>query len=240
MSSIHVEHLPIKPPVYHDRSPSPKDYFANIFQRNKKFSFTDFWAVKGIFFGIKAGDRVGVVGHNDAGKSTLLKALCRFYEPSAGNISIIGRDASLLEIGAGLHTEFTGRENIYLNGTILGYGKQQLKKIEPEVIASSELEEFIDTQVKYYSTGLYMRLASSLATVMHSGISVLDEIFAGGDAAFIEKAKARVYNLIDKTSIMIMMLVKSLCNRVPWLDHGKLVADGSPDEVVDRYLVNRK
>lgn len=245
MSSIHVEDLSIKFRIYHDRSPSLKSYFSNIFKRNGPSSFSDFWAVKGISFDIKAGDRVGIVGHNGAGKSTLLKALCRVYESVEGNISVTGRIAPLLEIGAGFHPEFTGRENIYLNGAILGYSKQQLNNIEPEVIAFAELEEFIDTPVKYYSTGMYMRLAFSLATAMHPDILVLDEIFAGGDAAFMAKAKARMYALIDKANIMIMvshdhLLVKSLCNRVLWLDHGKLVADGLPDEVLDRYLADRK
>jgi ABC-type polysaccharide/polyol phosphate transport system ATPase subunit len=245
MSSIHIKDLSIKFRIYHDRSPSLKDYFANIFKRNGPSSFSDFWAVKNISFDIKAGDRVGIVGHNGAGKSTLLKALCRVYESSEGNISVTGRIAPLLEIGAGFHPEFTGRENIYLNGSILGYSKQQLKKIEPEVIAFAGLEEFIDTPVKYYSTGMYMRLAFSLATAMHPDILVLDEIFAGGDAGFMAKAKARMHALIDKANIMIMvshdhLLVKSLCNRVLWLDHGKLIADGLPDEVVDRYLANRK
>ena len=161
MSSIHVKDLSIKFRIYHDRSPSLKNYFANIFKRNGPSSFSDFWAVKNISFDIKAGDRVGIVGHNGAGKSTLLKALCRVYESSKGKISVTGRIAPLLEIGAGFHPEFTGRENIYLNGSILGYSKQQLKKIEPEVIAFAELEEFIDTPVKYYSTGMYMRLAFS-------------------------------------------------------------------------------
>ncbi|HPB90608.1 MAG TPA: ABC transporter ATP-binding protein [Rugosibacter sp.] len=245
MSSIHVEDLSIKFRIYHDRSPSLKSYFSNFFKRNGPSSFSDFWAVKGISFDIKAGERVGIVGHNGAGKSTLLKALCRVYESVEGNISVTGRIAPLLEIGAGFHPEFTGRENIYLNGAILGYSKQQLNNIEPEVIAFAELEEFIDTPVKYYSTGMYMRLAFSLATAMHPDILVLDEIFAGGDAAFMAKAKARMYALIDKANIMIMvshdhLLVKSLCNRVLWLDHGKLVADGLPDEVLDRYLANRK
>jgi len=245
MSSIHVEDLSIKFRIYHDRSPSLKSYFSNFFKRNGPPSFSDFWAVKGISFDIKAGERVGIVGHNGAGKSTLLKALCRVYESVEGNISVTGRIAPLLEIGAGFHPEFTGRENIYLNGAILGYSKQQLNNIEPEVIAFAELEEFIDTPVKYYSTGMYMRLAFSLATAMHPDILVLDEIFAGGDAAFMAKAKARMYALIDKANIMIMvshdhLLVKSLCNRVLWLDHGKLVADGLPDEVLDRYLANRK
>jgi ABC-type polysaccharide/polyol phosphate transport system ATPase subunit len=241
MSSIQVKDLSIKFRIYHDRSPSVKEYFANIFKRGSTISFSDFWAVKDVSFDIHAGDRVGIIGHNGAGKSTLLKALCRIYESSTGLISVNGRIAPLLEIGAGFHPEFTGRENIYLNGSILGYSKQHLKQIETEVISFAELEEFIDTPVKYYSTGMYMRLAFSLATAMQPDILVLDEIFSGGDASFMTKARARMHSLIDKSNIMIMvshdhLLVKSLCNRVLWLDHGKLVADGKPDEVVSRYL----
>lgn len=241
MSNIIVENLSIKFRIYHDRSPSLKDYFASLVKRGNKSAYSDFWAVKDVSLEIKAGERVGIVGHNGAGKSTLLKALCRIYEPSAGNIHVGGRLAPLLEIGAGFHQEFTGRENIYLNGAILGYTNQQLRDIEPEVITFAELEEFIDTPVKYYSTGMYMRLAFSLATAMHPDILVLDEIFAGGDAAFMTKAKARMHDLIDKANIMIMVshdhqLVKSLCNRVIWIDHGKLVADGTPEDVVERYL----
>lgn len=245
MSSVHVENLSIKFRIYHDRSPSLKDYFANCFKRNIPSSCSDFWAIKKISFDVKAGDRVGIIGHNGAGKSTLLKTLCRIYQPSDGRISVHGRIAPLLEIGAGFHPEFTGRENIYLNGSILGYNKHELKQIEPEVISFSEIEDFIDTPVKYYSTGMYMRLAFSLATAMQPDILVLDEVFAGGDSAFMDKAKARMHGLIDKANIMIMvshdhLLVKSLCNRVLWLDHGKLIADGPQDEVIDRYLESKK
>jgi len=244
MSSIHVDNLSIKFRIYHDRSPSLKEYFANLFKRNGQAAHSDFWAVKEVSFEINAGDRVGIIGHNGAGKSTLLKALCRVYESTDGRITVNGRIAPLLEIGAGFHPEFTGRENIYLNGSILGYSKQQLKEIEHEVIAFAELEEFIDTPVKYYSTGMYMRLAFSLATAMHPDILVLDEVFAGGDAAFMAKAKARMHALIDKANIMIMVshdhvLIKSLCNRVIWLDHGRLVADGAPNEIVERYLAGK-
>jgi ABC-type polysaccharide/polyol phosphate transport system ATPase subunit len=241
MSNICVENLSIKFRIYHDRSPSIKDYFANLFKRNRQIAYSDFWAVKDVSFEIKAGDRVGIIGHNGAGKSTLLKALCRVYESSEGNLVVDGRIAPLLEIGAGFHPEFTGRENIYLNGAILGYSKNQLNAIESEVITFAELEEFIDTPVKYYSTGMYMRLAFSLATAMHPDILVLDEIFAGGDSAFIVKARARMHALIDKANIMIMVshdhqLILSLCNRVLWMDHGKLIADGAPNDIVGRYL----
>lgn len=241
MSSICVENLSIRFRVYHDKSPSLKEYFAGLFRRGSKPGCSDFWAVKDVSLEIKAGERVGIVGRNGAGKSTLLKALCRIYEPSSGSVHVDGRVAPLLEIGAGFHQEFTGRENIYLNGSILGFSKRQLREIEPEVIAFAELQEFIDTPVKYYSTGMYMRLAFSLATAMHPDILVLDELFAGGDAGFIVKARARMHDIIDKANIMIMVshdhkLVKSLCNRVIWMDHGKLILDGPPEDVVERYL----
>jgi ABC-type polysaccharide/polyol phosphate transport system ATPase subunit len=243
MSTIRVENLSIKFRIYHDRSPSLKDYFATLFRRRGTASHSDFWAVKNVSFEIKAGERVGIIGHNGAGKSTLLKALCRVYESSDGTVEVSGRIAPLLEIGAGFHPEFTGRENIYLNGAILGHTKEQLRAIEPEVIAFSELEDFIDTPVKYYSTGMYMRLAFSLATAILPDILILDEIFAGGDAGFMEKARVRMYNLIDKANIMIMVshdhqLIKSFCNRVLWLDHGKIVADGTPELIVESYLEN--
>ena len=241
ISGIIVSNLSIRFRVYHDRSPSLKDSFASIFKRRGESSYSDFLAVNDVSFEIKSGDRVGIIGHNGAGKSTLLKALCRVYESDEGLIRVDGRLAPLLEIGAGFHPEFTGRENIYLNGAILGYTQNQLRNIEPEVIAFAELEEFIDTPVKYYSTGMYMRLAFSLATAMHPDILVLDEIFAGGDAAFMERATKRMYEMIDKANIMIMVshdhnLVRALCNRVLWLDHGKLIADGDPEQVISSYL----
>lgn len=241
MSNITVENLSIKFRVYHDRSPSLKDYFSSLFKQKKNADYSDFYAVKDLSFTIKAGERVGIVGHNGAGKSTLLKALCGVYQSIEGDVAINGKIAPLLEIGAGFHSEFTGRENIYLNGAILGYSKQQLKLIEPEVIAFSELENFIDTPVKYYSTGMYMRLAFSLATAMHPDILILDEVFAGGDAAFIIKARARMLALIDKANIMLMVshdhnLIESLCNRVILLDHGKIIADGAPNRIIERYL----
>lgn len=244
MSHIKIEDISIKFRVYHDRSPSMKAYFASLLNRRKTSSYSDFFAVKNMSFTIKAGDRVGIVGHNGAGKSTLLKTLCRVYEPSGGTLIIDGKIAPLLEIGAGFHPEFTGRENIFLNGAILGYDRRYLETISSEVIAFAELEDFIDTPVKYYSTGMYMRLAFSLATAMHPDILILDEIFAGGDAAFIAKARARMHELIDKANIMIMVshdhrLIETLCNRVLWLDHGRLVADGAPAEIVERYLASQ-
>ncbi len=241
MSSISTNNLSIKFRVYHDRSPSLKEFAANIFKHEKIPAYTDFFAIKNVTLSIQAGDRIGIIGHNGAGKSTFLKSICKIYETFEGDILVTGRIAPLLEIGAGFHPEFTGRENIHLNGAILGYTKEQLKTIESEIIAFAELDEFIDTAVKYYSTGMYMRLAFSLATAVDPDILVLDEIFAGGDASFIGKAKNRMSQMIDRANILIMVshdhhLIAALCNRVIWLDHGKVIADGSPKEILERYL----
>jgi ABC-type polysaccharide/polyol phosphate transport system ATPase subunit len=244
MSSIVVEDLSVKFRIYHDRSPSLKDYFANLLRGNRPSAYSDFWAVKEVSFALAAGDRVGIIGHNGAGKSTLLKAMCRVYESDFGKVTVKGRIAPLLEIGAGFHPEFTGRENIYLNGAILGYTRAQLAAVENEVIAFAELEEFIDTPVKYYSTGMYMRLAFALATAVHPDILVLDEVFAGGDARFVAKARQRIRELVNKADIMIMVshdadLVRAMCNRILWLDHGMLAGDGPVDSVLPLYLAER-
>lgn len=242
MAKIIVDNLSLKFRVYHEAATSAKELFANLFQSAKRAKYSDFWALQNLSFSIRDGERVGIVGHNGAGKSTLLKTICRIYEPSAGKVTVHGRIAPLLEIGAGFHPEFTGRENIYFNGTILGYRKEQLRAIEQEIISFAELEEFIDTPVKYYSTGMYMRLAFSLATTVDPDVLVLDELFAGGDAAFVKRGKERMYNMIDRARVMILVshdlsLLRSLCERFIWLDHGKIVADGDVS-VLDQYAAS--
>jgi ABC-type polysaccharide/polyol phosphate transport system ATPase subunit len=189
---------------------------------------------------VKDGERLGIVGRNGAGKSTLLRTISRIYEPTMGHIDVHGRVAPLLDIGAGFHPEFTGRENIYFNGAFLGYSKEQLREIEKEVIAFAELEDFIDSPVKYYSTGMYMRLAFSLATTVHPDILILDELFVGGDASFVQRGKKRMNKMIDKSSVMILVshdpsLLRSLCDRYIWLDHGKVIDDGDV-KVLDAYV----
>jgi ABC-type polysaccharide/polyol phosphate transport system ATPase subunit len=245
MSRIIVENLSVKFRIYHNKAPSLKEALAGLFRKGGMNPYSDFIALNDISFQLNKGDRVGIIGHNGAGKSTLLKVLCRVYEPLEGLVNVQGKIAPLLEIGAGFHPEFTGRENIYFNGSLLGYKRQEIAKIEQSVIEFAQVEEFIDTPVKYYSTGMYTRLAFSLATAMHPDILILDEIFNGGDASFKERATERMNALIDKANIMIMVshdteLIKSLCNRVLWLDHGKLIADGNPDDMIDLYLNNDK
>lgn len=241
MSHISVADLSIKFRSY-NRHSSLKERFAEIFRSSgTPKPSPDFWALRGVSLEIRAGDRVGIVGHNGAGKSTFLKALCRIYEPSKGRVRVTGSLAPLLEIGAGFHPEFTGRENIYLNGAILGHSHKQLRVIEPEVIAFAELQDFIDMPVKYYSTGMYLRLAFSLATAVQPDILILDEMFAGGDASFVERATNRMKHMIDRASIMVLVShdtthLSAFCNRVVWLDHGRVKQDGPAEEVLSAYL----
>ncbi|TCG09492.1 ABC transporter [Paraburkholderia steynii] len=244
MSCIEVAGVSLKFRLYHDKTPSLKDYVLHMFRPKSKNNFTDFWALKNINLTIQRGDRVGIVGHNGAGKSTLLKTICRIYTAQSGEVKITGRVAPLIEIGAGFNPEFSGRDNIYFSGSILGYSKDELRRLEGDIIEFTELQEFIDTPVKYYSTGMYMKLAFAIATAVHPEILILDEVFAGGDASFIEKAKNRMTEFIDKASIMVcvshdMDLLKSLCNRVVWLDHGQVKADGPPEEIIAAYLGSR-
>ena len=239
MAKIIVNNLSLQFRVYHDGASSTKEYFANLFRRSKARQYTDFLALQNVSLNVKEGERIGIIGRNGAGKSTLLRTISRIYQPTAGTVQVNGRIAPLLEIGAGFHPEFTGRENIYFNGAILGYSKQQLKDIEDEVIAFASLEDFIDTPVKYYSTGMYMRLAFSLATTVHPDILVLDELFVGGDAEFVRRGKERMHQMIDRSSVMVLVshdqgLLRQLCERFIWLDHGKVVADGD-EKVLDAY-----
>lgn len=239
MQKIIVDNVSLQFRMYHDRASSMKECFANILGKKKK-QYTDFLALQGVSFSVNDGDRLGIVGRNGAGKSTLLRTICRIYEPTLGHIEAHGRVAPLLDIGAGFHPEFTGRENIYYNGAFLGYSKEQLREIEREVISFAELEDFIDTPVKYYSTGMYMRLAFSLATTVHPDILILDELFVGGDASFVQRGKERMNKMIDRANVMILVshdssLLRSLCNRYIWLDHGKVVDDGDVS-VLDAYV----
>lgn len=227
---------------YRNKSVTVKELFALAFKRGNLYSKkTKRTVLKSISIEICHGERIGIIGSNGAGKSTFLKALCRIYEPTSGKIIIKGNIAPLLEIGAGFNPELSGRENIYLNGAILGHDIKELKLLEQDIISFSELAEHIDVPVKYYSTGMYLKLAFSIATAIKPDILVLDELFAGGDAEFVDKAKQRMVSFIAESSIMVFVshqldLLKELCTRVIWIDHGVIIADGDPREIIDSYL----
>jgi ABC-type polysaccharide/polyol phosphate transport system ATPase subunit len=240
-SEILIEDLSLLFHLYQEKHVSLKEKFSNLLGRKGVPQAKTFWALRHLNLRIEHGERVGIVGHNGAGKSTLLKTICRIYTPTSGRIRVTGSIAPLLEIGAGFQPELSGRENIYLNGAILGYPAERLRSVERDVIEFTQLEEFIDMPVKYYSTGMYMKLAFAIATAVNPEILVLDEIFAGGDVEFIERAQARMDRFVKTSNILVFVshqpeLIRRLCSRVVWLDHGSVVADGPAQDILDRYL----
>ena len=208
-----------------------------------RISHKSFLAVDDVSFRIERGEAVGLVGRNGAGKSTLLKLVTGIARPTSGTIAVRGQVAPLLALGNGLDPSLTGRENIYLNGAILGYTKEYLKAREASIIDFSELGSFIDAPVRTYSSGMTMRLAFSIATAASPEILILDEVLAVGDAAFQEKCQARINEIIlDGATVFFVShslpSIVQLCNRAIWLDHGKVVMDGSAAEVADAYRRN--
>jgi lipopolysaccharide transport system ATP-binding protein len=203
----------------------------------------EFWALKDIFFEIKQGDRVGIIGRNGAGKSTLLKILSRITEPTKGRISIKGRVASLLEVGTGFHPELTGRENIYLNGAILGMSKIEIKRKFDEIVAFAEVEQFLDTPVKRYSSGMYVRLAFAVAAHLEPEILIVDEVLAVGDAQFQKKCLGKMEDVgkEGRTVIFVshnMASVERLCSCGIVLHQGKNKYIGSQTESIAHYLTS--
>ncbi len=201
------------------------------------------WALKDVSFAINRGDVVGVIGRNGAGKSTLLKILSRITEPTAGYADIHGRVGSLLEVGTGFHPELTGRENIFLNGAILGMRKHEITRQFDEIVAFAEVEKFIDTPVKHYSSGMQMRLAFSVAAHLEPEILLVDEVLAVGDAAFQKKCLGKMGDVAKQGRTILfvshnMGVVKSLCERVMLIEAGCLVLDDAPDKVVNHYVSN--
>jgi lipopolysaccharide transport system ATP-binding protein len=201
----------------------------------------EFWALKDVSFEIKQGDRVGIIGRNGAGKSTLLKILSRITEPTTGKIKIKGRVASLLEVGTGFHPELTGRENIYLNGSILGMSKSEIEKKFDEIVAFAEVEKFLDTPVKRYSSGMYVRLAFAVAAHLEPEILIVDEVLAVGDVQFQKKCLGKMEEVgkEGRTVIFVshnMSAVESLCDRGILLQSGSLSLDGDPQEAIKFYL----
>jgi len=212
-------------------------------RRSEAAAQTDetFWALRDVSFTLGEGERLGTIGHNGAGKSTLLKVLSRITEPTEGRIRLRGRLASLLEVGTGFHPELTGRENIYLNGAILGMHRAEIRSRFDEIVAFAEVERFLDTPVKRYSSGMYVRLAFAVAAHLEPEILLVDEVLAVGDASFQKKCLSKMSSVAQsgRTIVFVshnLVAVQSLCDRVLWLDHGKVVADGKPEDLVPRYL----
>ncbi|WP_338814648.1 ABC transporter ATP-binding protein [Bernardetia sp. Wsw4-3y2] len=218
------------------------DKVKSVFSKQKqKDDFAEFWALKDVSFDIQQGDRVGIIGRNGAGKSTLLKVLSRITEPTTGSISIKGRIASLLEVGTGFHPELSGRENIFLNGAILGMGRKEIKSKFDEIVDFSEIEKFLDTPVKRYSSGMYVRLAFAVAAHLEPEILIVDEVLAVGDSKFQKKCLGKMGEVSSQGRTILFVshnttFVRSLCNKGIWLDKGQIKQTGSTSEVINNYL----
>lgn len=224
--------------LYHDRTLTLYETLLNLFNRRTRKEW--FRALDNISFHIQPGESVALIGPNGAGKSTTLKLLAGIYKPGSGIIGKSGRIASLLDLGVGFHPELTGAENVYLNGALLGLGRSQMLKLIPEITEFAELERFIDIPVKYYSSGMFMRLGFSLATSVEPDILLIDEVLAVGDAQFQKKCYDRIYGFkgSGKTIVFVshdMDAVSRLCDRVLWIDAGKIKMVGPVKEVLDNY-----
>jgi lipopolysaccharide transport system ATP-binding protein len=200
----------------------------------------EFYALEDINFEVYPGDRMGIIGRNGAGKSTLLKILSRITEPSNGRITIRGRIASLLEVGTGFHPELTGRENVFLNGAILGMGRAEIRKKFDEIVAFAEVEKFLDTPVKRYSSGMYVRLAFAIAAYLEPEILIVDEVLAVGDAEFQKKCLGKMKDVSDggRTVLFVshnMTAIKSLCTKGIFLKNGQVFSQGDINQVINKY-----
>ncbi len=240
---ISLKNVTLEYDLYRDKTNNLKETFINLIRGNKHVigpHTEKLKALNDINLELTQGDRLGIIGLNGAGKSTLLKVISGILKPTIGKVEVIGNMQPLIEVGAGFHFEFSGRENIYLNGYMLGFSKKQIAEKEKEIIEFSELQEFIDVPVKYYSSGMQTRLAFSIATSIEPEILVFDEMLSAGDISFVNKAKARMDKLIQEAKLLVLVshdlgLVESICKNAILLNKGKVEFSGTAQDVVKKY-----
>ena len=235
---IKVENVEMKFNLSKEKTDNLKEYVIKFIKR--ELQYQPFWALKGVSFEVNKGDKFGIIGLNGAGKSTLLKLIAGVMKPTEGKIWVKGSMVPLLEMGAGFDPDYTGRENIFLKGALLGYTRRFLEEKFDEIVEFSELEEFIDVPLKNYSSGMKARLAFSIATMVEPEILIVDEVLSVGDAKFQEKSREKMNSLLDEDATVIFVShatqqVRDICNRAIWLDKGKLITQGPVDEVCDAY-----
>ncbi len=235
---IILDNVAVKYRVPTERIGTFKEFAIRTLQR--RVSYKNFWALDNINLEIVKGEVFGLVGNNGAGKSTMLKVISRVLRPTKGRVRAYGKIAPLLELGAGFHPELTGRENIYLNGALLGYSKEEMDKVFDEIVEFSELGNFIEAPIRSYSSGMYARLGFSVATAHLPEILILDEILSVGDEAFQHKCNDRMMSFQEQGATVIMVShglakVEEMCTRVAWLDHGVIQKIGDPHEVIAAY-----
>ena len=220
---------------------SLKLFFINLFKpRKKKEKKTDFWALKDVSFEVRRGEVVGFIGSNGAGKSTMLKVIAGVMKPTKGKVEVHGNICPMIELGAGFDLDLTARENIFLNGAVLGYTKELIDSKFNEIVEFSELKDFLDVPVRNFSSGMTARLAFSIATVVDPEILIVDEILSVGDMAFQAKSEAKMRSMIGGGTTVLYVShsidsIKSICDKAVWLDHGKVVKMGPAAEICDEY-----
>lgn len=238
-SVIHLEGVSVRYRVPHERIGTFKEYAIRWMQR--KLGYQSFWALKDVSLSVQQGEVFGLIGQNGAGKSTLLKLVARVLRPTQGHLWVKGRVAPLLEVGAGFHPELTGRENIYLNGAMLGFTRREMERKFDQIVDFAELWDFIDAPLRTYSSGMWARLGFAVATDVDPQILIVDEILSVGDEAFRRKSTERIDSFRERGATILLVshnmgLIEAMCQRAAWLDHGKLVSIGSAKSVVAQYL----
>ena len=221
-----------------DRVSSLKEFFVQMLKR--KIVFHEFEALKSVSFEVRRGEVLGLIGHNGAGKSTLLKVISGILKPASGTVRLYGNVVPMLELGSGFDMEMTGRENIFLNGAIMGYSEAFLKEKYDEIVAFSEIGDFIDVPLRNYSSGMIARLAFSIAAVVEPEILIVDEVLSVGDANFQEKSKKRMTELMGGGTTVLFVShnleqIREMCDRVLWLEHGTVKMYGNAQQVCDAY-----
>ncbi|GAB4498178.1 MAG: hypothetical protein OHK0052_11090 [Anaerolineales bacterium] len=237
--AIRLENVTVRYTVPSERIATFKEYMIRRLQR--RIEHRTFNALNSVSFDVRRGEIFGLIGHNGAGKSTLLKVVARVLIPTQGRVLVRGRVAPLLELGAGFHPELSGRENVYLNGALLGYKRAEMQAKFERIVEFSELGEFIDAPMRTYSSGMWARLGFAVATDAEPDILIVDEILGVGDEAFQRKSAARIRSFQENgASILLvshnMTVVREMCHRAVWLDHGNLRAIGAAEDVVAQYL----
>lgn len=235
---LDVSHVGMKFNLSKEKVDNIKEYVIKLLK--KELHYNEFWALKDISFKVEQGDRVGILGLNGAGKSTLLKIISGVFKPTEGKITVDGKIVPLLELGAGFDRQYTGGENIFLYGTVLGYSREFLKEKYNEIVEFSGLGEFIDVPIKNYSSGMRARLGFSIATIVDPEILILDEVLSVGDRKFKKKSLKKIKSMMSSNVTVLFVShntdqIREICNKAILLEHGKLIAKGEVNEVCDYY-----